>query len=162
MRKLWVIIKREYITRVRTKGFVIATISIPLLTAGVFGLSVLLATRQRSHTLNIATLDEACGLSAAIAYYGGGITAEEEIARQPQCPVMAHFGDQDHWIPMEGIEAFTKAHPEVTIGSYPFFDEKRGPNTNVVIRARNAEKLAAAKAAVEAMLARVRAAVQAG
>src|SRR5216684_749838 len=67
MRKLWLIIKREYITRVRTKGFVIATISIPLLTAGVFGLSVLLATRQRSHTLKIATLDEAGGLSAAIA-----------------------------------------------------------------------------------------------
>src|SRR2546422_1993959 len=67
MRKVWVISKREYITRVRTKGFVIATISIPLLTAGVFGLSVLLATRQRSHTLKIATLDEAGGLSAAIA-----------------------------------------------------------------------------------------------
>ena len=59
------------------------------------------------------------------------------------------------------LGAIAKAHPEVTIGSYPFFDEKRGPNTNVVIRARNAEKLAAAKAAVEAMLARVRAAVQA-
>jgi len=59
------------------------------------------------------------GLSAAIAYYGGGITAEEEIARQPQCPVMAHFGDQDHWIPMEGIEAFTKAHPEVLVHVYP-------------------------------------------
>ncbi len=58
------------------------------------------------------------------------------------------------------LGAIAKAHPEVTIGSYPFFDEKRGPNTNVVIRARNAEKLAAAKAAVEAMLARVRAAVQ--
>jgi molybdenum cofactor synthesis domain-containing protein len=59
------------------------------------------------------------------------------------------------------LGAIAKAHPEVTIGSYPFFDEKRGPNTNVVIRARDAEKLAAAKAAVEAMLARVRAAVQA-
>jgi molybdenum cofactor synthesis domain-containing protein len=57
------------------------------------------------------------------------------------------------------LGAIAKAHPEVTIGSYPFFDEKRGPNTNVVIRARSAEKLAAAKAAVEAMLAR--AAVQA-
>ena len=51
-----------------------------------------------------------------------------------------------------------KAHPEVSIGSYPFFDEKRGPNTNVVMRARDAGKLAAAKAAVEAMLTRVRAA----
>lgn len=59
------------------------------------------------------------GLSAAIPYYGGGITAEEEIARQPKCPVMAHFGDQDHWIPMDGIEAFTKAHPEVEVHVYP-------------------------------------------
>jgi carboxymethylenebutenolidase len=59
------------------------------------------------------------GLSAAIPYYGGGITAEEEIARQPKCPVMAHFGDQDHWIPMEGIEAFAKAHPEVEVHVYP-------------------------------------------
>ena len=49
-----------------------------------------------------------------------------------------------------------KAHPEVSIGSYPFFDEARGPNTNVVIRARDAGKLAAAKDAVESMLQRLR------
>ena len=42
-----------------------------------------------------------------------------------------------------------KAHPEVAIGSYPFFDEARGPNTNVVLRARDPHKLAAAKDAVE-------------
>lgn len=59
------------------------------------------------------------GLSAAVPYYGGGITATDEIARQPQCPVMAHFGDQDHWIPMEGIQAFSKAHPEVEVHVYP-------------------------------------------
>src|SRR5438034_9315569 len=34
-----------------------------------------------------------------------------------------------------------RAHPEVAIGSYPFFDEQRGPNTNVVLRARDAAKL---------------------
>src|SRR5689334_14915596 len=51
-----------------------------------------------------------------------------------------------------------KAHPEVAIGSYPFFDEQRGPNTNVVLRARDAAKLATAKVAVEAMLLRLRAA----
>jgi molybdenum cofactor synthesis domain-containing protein len=49
-----------------------------------------------------------------------------------------------------------KAHPEVAIGSYPFFDEARGPNTNVVLRARDPQKLAAAKDAVDAMLARVK------
>jgi molybdenum cofactor synthesis domain-containing protein len=49
-----------------------------------------------------------------------------------------------------------KANPQVAIGSYPFFDPQHGPNTNVVLRARDAAKLAAAKAAVEEMLARVR------
>jgi molybdenum cofactor synthesis domain-containing protein len=50
-----------------------------------------------------------------------------------------------------------KAHPDVTIGSYPFFDDKLGPNTNIVVRSRDPQKLAAAKAAVEAMLVTVRA-----
>ena len=42
------------------------------------------------------------------------------------------------------------------IGSYPFFDPQHGPNTNVVRRARDAQKLALAKRAVEDMLERVR------
>src|SRR5437899_4036380 len=50
-----------------------------------------------------------------------------------------------------------KAHPGVAIGSYPFFDETRGPNTNIVLRARDPARLGGAKAAVEAMLARVKA-----
>jgi molybdenum cofactor synthesis domain-containing protein len=54
------------------------------------------------------------------------------------------------------LGAIAKAHPDVAIGSYPFFDEQRGPNTNVVLRARDQEKLAAAKHAVEEMLERVR------
>jgi molybdenum cofactor synthesis domain-containing protein len=54
------------------------------------------------------------------------------------------------------LGTIAKAHPEVSIGSYPFFDETRGPNTNVVIRARDAGKLAAAKVAVEEMLVRVK------
>jgi molybdenum cofactor synthesis domain-containing protein len=48
-----------------------------------------------------------------------------------------------------------KAHPDVIIGSYPFMDD-RGPNTNIVVRSRDAAKLGAAKAAVEEMLAKVR------
>jgi len=38
-----------------------------------------------------------------------------------------------------------KANPEVAIGSYPFFDPQHGPNTNVVLRARDAQRLAQAK-----------------
>src|ERR1041384_582003 len=54
-----------------------------------------------------------------------------------------------------------KQHPNVSIGSYPFFDDKTGPNTNLVIRSRDAGHLAAARAAVEAMLVRVRAGMKA-
>jgi molybdopterin-biosynthesis enzyme MoeA-like protein len=54
------------------------------------------------------------------------------------------------------LGVIAKAHPDVTIGSYPFFDDKAGPNTNIVVRARDGEKLIAAKAAVEAMLVQVR------
>jgi molybdenum cofactor synthesis domain-containing protein len=52
-----------------------------------------------------------------------------------------------------------KANPEVIIGSYPFFDGS-GPNTNIVVRSRDAEKLAAVKRAVEDMLERVHAEVR--
>jgi molybdopterin-biosynthesis enzyme MoeA-like protein len=55
-----------------------------------------------------------------------------------------------------------KANPEVAIGSYPFFDPNHGPNTNVVLRARDADKLAVATQAVEGMLVRVRGAQSSG
>jgi carboxymethylenebutenolidase len=58
------------------------------------------------------------GLAAAVPYYGGGVTTPEEIARKPKCPVMAHFGAQDHWIPLDSVEAFKKAHPEVEVHVY--------------------------------------------
>lgn len=50
-----------------------------------------------------------------------------------------------------------KAHPDTMIGSYPFHDEQRGPNTNIVIRSRDDQKLASAKNAVEEMLSLARA-----
>ena len=86
------------------------------------------------------------GLSAAIPYYGGGITAEEEIARQPRCPVMAHFGDQDHWIPMEGIQAFASAHREVAVHVYPanhgFNCDQRGSYNEAAARLARERSLA--------------------
>lgn len=58
------------------------------------------------------------GLSAAVPYYGGGVTTEAEIARQPGCPVLAHFAERDHWIPLEGVQAFAAAHPDVAVHTY--------------------------------------------
>jgi carboxymethylenebutenolidase len=58
------------------------------------------------------------GLSAAVPYYGGGMTMPEEVARQPRVPVMVHFGDRDHWIPLDSAQAFARAHPEVEVHVY--------------------------------------------
>lgn len=58
------------------------------------------------------------GLSAAAPYYGGGSTTPAEIARSPRVPVMAHFGAKDHFISLESVEAFKKAHPEVEVHVY--------------------------------------------
>lgn len=58
------------------------------------------------------------GLSAAAPYYGGGVTTEGEIARQPRVPVMAHFAEEDKWIPLDSVEAFQKAHPQVQVFTY--------------------------------------------
>jgi molybdenum cofactor synthesis domain-containing protein len=54
------------------------------------------------------------------------------------------------------LGAVAKANPDVIIGSYPFMDENRGANAHVVMRSRDPARLAAVKAAVEAMLKRVR------
>jgi molybdenum cofactor synthesis domain-containing protein len=62
-----------------------------------------------------------------------------------------------------GIELgeIAKAHPDVMIGSYPFVDEVRGPNANIVVRGRDPARLAAAKKAIEKMLDQKRARVAA-
>jgi molybdenum cofactor synthesis domain-containing protein len=55
------------------------------------------------------------------------------------------------------LGAVAKAFPEAIIGSYPFIDENGGPNTNIVVRSRDAGKLGEVRAAVEVMLAKVKA-----
>ena len=57
------------------------------------------------------------GVSAAVAYYGGGVadTAEE----QPNCPVMFHFGETDASIPKEHWEKVQRLHPTQETFVYP-------------------------------------------
>jgi carboxymethylenebutenolidase len=86
------------------------------------------------------------GLAAAAPYYGGGMTSAGEAARVAQVPVMAHFGATDHLIPLEGVEAFKQAHPEVQVHVY---DANHGFNCDH----RGSFDAAAAKLALERTLA---------
>ena len=58
-------------------------------------------------------------LTAAAPFYGGGMTTAAEVAREPKVPVMAHFAEQDHWIPLDGVQAFQEKHLAVTVHLYP-------------------------------------------
>jgi len=50
------------------------------------------------------------GIACAIAYYGAGIP--NLIEEKPKCPVMFHWGETDHAIPVESAKKVAAAHPD--------------------------------------------------
>jgi carboxymethylenebutenolidase len=58
----------------------------------------------------------ALDLDAAVSYYGGGVA--KNLDKQPQCPIIYHFGDQDHSIPVSDIEKIRKAYPGAVVHVY--------------------------------------------
>lgn len=61
----------------------------------------------------LLTWRSACELqriSAAVPYYGGGMTEPGEAERIPRCPVLAHFGDRDPYISNDSVAAFAASH----------------------------------------------------
>ncbi|MGA2078729.1 MAG: hypothetical protein ABSH52_35015, partial [Terriglobia bacterium] len=67
MRKIWLIIKREYSTRIKTKGFVIGTIAGPAFAVGILAFSIFIATRLTDQTIRLAVIDNVGGLSPTVA-----------------------------------------------------------------------------------------------
>ena len=59
MPKLWFVVKREYLTRVLTKGFIISTVAIPALIIGVIVFQFFVAEKQPALTQTITIVDEA-------------------------------------------------------------------------------------------------------
>jgi carboxymethylenebutenolidase len=55
-------------------------------------------------------------LDAAISYYGGGVA--RMLDKTPRCPIVYHFGDQDHAIPMADVEKIVGAYPNATVHVY--------------------------------------------
>lgn len=61
----------------------------------------------------------ACELSpaAAVGYYGGGI--QDNLDKEPGCPVMLHYGDKDAFIEPAQIAAVRAAKPDLPVFLYP-------------------------------------------
>jgi len=56
------------------------------------------------------------GFAGAVCYYGGGML--EAGGETPRCPVLAHFGERDGNIPVDGVRRFAAAQPGVEVHIY--------------------------------------------
>ena len=57
------------------------------------------------------------GIAATSPFYGGGVAGF--VGEKPKVPVMAHWGETDHAIPLTDVKKVTDAHPEITSYIYP-------------------------------------------
>lgn len=64
------------------------------------------------------------GLACSVPYYGGGIAGM--INEQPACPVLFHWGEKDHAIPLDSARKVEAAHPKQT--SYVYDNAGHGFN----------------------------------
>lgn len=66
MRKIWLIVKREYITRVRTKAFILGTLALPLLSGAILMVSIFASGGPSGYSMKITILDEVGGLGSPV------------------------------------------------------------------------------------------------
>ena len=57
MRQVWVVLRREYLERVKTKGFIISTIAMPVILLGIMGLSVFMGVQAERSERDMALMD---------------------------------------------------------------------------------------------------------
>ena len=55
-------------------------------------------------------------VTAAVGYYGGQIHGL--LDRTPTAPVMLHFGELDHAIPLDQVDAIAAAYPDIAVHVY--------------------------------------------
>jgi carboxymethylenebutenolidase len=56
------------------------------------------------------------GIACAVGYYGGMIAAHAQ--EKPKVPVLLHFGEHDHGIPMTDVKKIIAARPDVRVFTY--------------------------------------------
>jgi carboxymethylenebutenolidase len=57
------------------------------------------------------------GLACTVAFYGGGVAGM--VNEKPKVPVMFHWGEKDHAIPMDAVRKVEAAHPTALSHVYP-------------------------------------------
>lgn len=92
MRQVWVVLRREYLERVKTKGFILATLGVPLIIMGIMAFSIFMGVRSERSEREMAVVDftesalaqdvaqglEAVGYSVEIADPAAGVAGLDQ------------------------------------------------------------------------------------
>jgi carboxymethylenebutenolidase len=79
-------------------------------------------------------------IAAASSYYGRDVV--DFLDRAPRCPVILHFGETDHLIPISDVERIRRAMPSLPVYVYPAghaFDRERESEPARLARRRTLE-----------------------
>ena len=94
MRQVWVVLRREYLERVKTKGFILSTIAIPVLMVGMIGLSAFLGIQSERSERELALIDYTglIGAEGRPAVGETGLVSLAQMARYRRLEVR-HLGE---------------------------------------------------------------------
>lgn len=115
MRKIWLIIKREYITRVRTKAFILGTLALPLISGAILVISIFLSGGTSGYSVRMVILDEVGGLGGAVQktlmQHTSAAHPEPDIVRvveHPSTSLEAYFDNQVTADELDGVLVLPK------------------------------------------------------
>ncbi len=121
MKQVWAVLRREYLERVKTKGFIIGTLAIPLLLIGIMALNVFLAVQVANSDNELALVDytgaigtEVAGRLDALGYdfeVLGRESGLEELDRQVMEDELEGYLLLDDLTLAEGVFAYRGKEP---------------------------------------------------
>ena len=133
MHNIWLIAKREYTERVRTRGFMIATILIPLLmSAGIAG-TILIAKHSKSNS-HIAVVSNDVKLATDIQdelEHGKDSEMQVDVISPPSEQTR---GNLDAAVRSKDLDGYLWINPPKTPGGRPQLQYKQGASADLATR----------------------------
>ena len=133
MRNIWLIARREYLERIRTRGFMIATILIPLLMGGGIAGSVLIARHAKSSS-HIVVVSNDMKLATDLQdelEHGKDSEMLVDVISPPSALTRANL-DRD--VKGKQIDGYLWINPPKTPGARPVLQYKQGASADLATR----------------------------
>ena len=133
MHNVWLIAKREYTERIRTRGFMIATILIPLLmTVGIAG-TILIAKHSKSNS-HIAVVSTDMKLATDLQdelEHGKDSEMQVDVISPPSAKTRANL---EAMVKSKDLDGYLWISPPKTTGSRPQLQYKQGASADLATR----------------------------